>query len=201
VNKDCSTIERQLPPGVPASLDHSKVSPVVMETLADASRSKEWPVYLVGSTGTGKTCAAVSAYMRCKSRWVMYRNFAQFCDLVNACKADGGRGNVTEWVAGQPVTWVMGSLWHAVQHCNFLVLDEIGTRTDLDSRVDTLNRVLDLRCGKPLLLTGNIPLINLESHFDARVASRIVDGYVVEMSGKDLRYDGAKQRKRKVVVE
>lgn len=130
----------------------------------------------------------------------MYRNFAQFCDLVNACKADGGRGSTTEWVGSQPITWVSGSLWDAVQRCDFLVLDEIGTRADLESRVDTLNRVLDLRCGKPLLMTGNVSLAALESHFDARVASRIIDGFVVEMTGRDMRYEGAKNRARKVVV-
>lgn len=195
-----TSTDRVLPAGVPVSLDTSKVPAIVWQTMKDAIRSRKWPVYLWGSTGTGKTCAAASAYMKTTARWPMYRNFSQFCGLVNACKAGDGRGSATEWIAQQPVTWVTGSLWDAVQRCDFLILDEIGTRADLESRVDILNTVLDLRCGKPLLLTGNVPVKELEGQFDARVASRIIAGHTLEMTGKDLRYEGAKDRTRKVVV-
>lgn len=191
-------MRRPLPAGVVRHADLQKIPSEFREAISEASRQKTWPVYLCGMPGTGKTTTAALFYAYVNQEHVVYRTFSEFCELIMACRR--GDGTRTEWRGSQPVTWTEGSLWRAIEVCHVLVIDEIGLRSDLETRVEILQRLLDLRVGKCTVLTGNILPEHFEQMFDVRVASRLAAGIVLEIEGDDRRGEGLERRIRKVRV-
>lgn len=167
--------------------------------LNQAVKEKRWPMYVWGSTGTGKTTALAIAFSQVPLTVdAMFTQLTKFCELVTRCRKDG---EATEWIGDQCVTHTESHLWYRVKCCQFLFIDEIGVRSDLDTRVEILQRILDERVGKPTLMTGNVPFLSLEAQFDSRVSSRISGGYVLEMTGQDRRLEHFEERVAKVVVK
>lgn len=191
--------KRDLPSGVIRNPDRSRVPKIFFRMLNQAVKEKRWPMYVWGSTGTGKTTALAIAFSQVPLTVdAMFIQFTKFCELVTRCRKDG---EATEWIGDQCVTHTEGHLWYRIKCCQFLFIDEIGVRSDLDTRVEILQRILDERVGKPTLMTGNVPFLSLEAQFDSRVSSRISGGYVLEMTGQDRRLEHFEERVAKVVVK
>lgn len=173
---------RKLPVGVKSSITMAEVPEAFWKALSLSGNGQRWPLYVFGQTGTGKTCAAALVY----SKWpgmAMFRPFSQICEIVLGCRRNG---TFVEFDGENERVWNEGSFWHRISQVNLLVLDEI-TRPDLQSREEMLKTVLDFRQGKPTILTGNIPFAGFAGFFGMPIASRVAEGYVLELTGQDRR--------------
>lgn len=74
------------------------------------------------------------------------------------------------------------------------MLDEIGTREASGHRFDALLNLLEIRKGRPLILTGNLPVKEITKVYDDRILSRIFAGTLIEFTGNDRRFEGSVDR-------
>jgi DNA replication protein DnaC len=149
-----------------------------------------WPLFLHGSTGTGKTCAmlALSDHVyplnwRAQG-WPIYKDAEELSiDLIDAQQ---GRAFTAH---GAPIS--TSYIWNEIARSCFVILDEVGARSTVtDFRYDTVKRVLDKRHGKALAVVSNLPLPQIAELYDDRVASRLAAGTVVCLDGPDRRLSG-----------
>lgn len=75
---------------------------------------------------------------------------------------------------------------------SLLVLDDICDRSADDNQRASLSDIMDLRRGKPTILTGNFPpdQLSKDKLLDDRVVDRIQQGRQVEFTGPSLRSSG-----------
>lgn len=141
-----------------------------------------WPMTLLGSVGSGKTCAALSL---CDHVYrSMYETFAGHCDLLRM--AQEGK---FEWYSnGQGGKTTAPQVWKGYRDAPLVVLDEIGSREKVsDFQYGCLYDMLENRERKPLILISNLSLEELDRTFDERIVSRVIVGTVIEIEGSDLR--------------
>jgi DNA replication protein DnaC len=162
-----------------------RVSSLLAEKIgACADGRKPWPLFLHGSAGGGKTCAALVLADRVAS--VLFYDFVVLCGFLQEAKM--GRlispGEYSDTVIRPDEYWTD---WGKPHLC---VVDEIGTRdTVTDHQYETLKAAIDHRFGKPLVLISNLDLGQMSRLFDDRIASRIGAGTVVLVDHKDMRLE------------
>lgn len=175
-----------------------------------ARGERPWPLYLWSrEPGTGKTsCALVMLdhygplregceYSE-EVREVMlgFIDFASFPRVLRA----GEKGR--HWCSTDHHcdTVYDTTIWSNVRGANVLVLDDVrkpGDREQAwgDDYYGALKRVLDVRVGRPLIITSNLDpwepagggVPELVRVFDDRIADRILCGTVFELSGASRR--------------
>lgn len=141
-----------------------------------------WPLFLHGPAGTGKTCAALCLLDHVGGE---YFTVGDLCEKLNQSAmgrlewSREGRGG-TLW----PDRFRLIYLSQPV----LLVLDELGLRdTVSDAHYESVYRAVELRMGRPFVVISNHPLERLEKIYDARTVSRLGAGTLVEVSGADRR--------------
>ncbi len=141
----------------------------------------DWPLFVVGPPGTGKTCAALCLLDYAGGE---YHTTPGLCETLIRSAAGrlewhtGGRGGML-W----PETF-----WARLKAAPLVVLDELGARDRVsDHHYEAVKRVLDERHNKPLVFLSNLDLATLERVYDDRLASRIAAGTVVKVGGPDQR--------------
>ena len=159
--------------------------PVILDAVSRCGQNRQWPLYLYGHTGAGKTFAAGLVYSAWKKPAAWW-SLEEFCDILK-----GYNNSHTQLIrrsGGQQIELTLNNLWKWVESAGLIVIDEIGTRQASSQRFDALLRLLDVRRGKPMILTGNIdPKAAIAELYDERVQSRIVGGSIVVLKGQDLR--------------
>lgn len=157
-------------PNVPR--DWSLISPGLRQTLDDLGCGKaEWPLYLWGPTGTGKTCAALCLYDKVPD--VLWREAEQL------------EAAAFEREAPQ---------WRWFQDARLTIVDEIGAREgkrdDWGFQREALLRAWRLREFKPSIWISNLRGEDLDaSDPHGRLYSRLCSGTVRELAGRDRRFD------------
>jgi DNA replication protein DnaC len=179
-----------LPGGVDAA-ELEQVSPAVRDAIRRCHAQRRWPLYLWGSPGTGKTCAAAVAYRLWKPS-AAWMSLSEMCDTLKAFSTSplqlvpSGDRSVELTLAG---------FWRRLGHLGLVVIDEIGTREATAHRYDAFRDLLQTRTGKPLIITGNLnPAESLVRIYDDRILSRITAGVIVEVKGPDRRMIGLEDR-------
>jgi DNA replication protein DnaC len=163
----------------------------VWATIKHCAAGGHWPLYLWGSTGIGKTCAAAVAYSLWRpSAWWM--SLTELCDTLKGFNAQSFQLITTP--TGK-IELSLTGFWERMRKMGLVVIDEIGTRDASPQRYDALLRLLETRQGQPLILTGNLnPRGEIPKVYDERVQSRIYAGVALEVTGPDRRLDGIKER-------
>lgn len=159
----------------------------VRGVIRDVTTGKApWPLTLTGRAGSGKSCAAllVADYV---IGVVEYYTLQKLCsDLIDADKG-------LIW-SGGPHSVAISSreIWGNIDKAALVIIDEIGTRS-IDWARDTLQRVIDSRECRPLILVSNLSPSQFDSVYDSRIQSRIDGGTVMDMSYfPDRRQDASK---------
>lgn len=147
---------------------------------------RQWPLFVTGETGVGKTTAAALAFMAWRARNVEWTTFRRLCEIANRCSKTGEC-----YEPERELTWRGSSLWHSIGQKSLLVIDEVCSRPD---QSEVLKAALDERFQKPTIITSNLPLEMLEESFDKPTASRIAAGRIFQMKGEDFRYQGLAER-------
>lgn len=150
----------------------------IRHCVAGAAR---WPLVLSGSSGTGKTCAALCLLDYAGGH---YWAAADLCEELR--RADAGRLETRRTGYGQTI-WPE-DMWEWIKKAPLVVLDELGCRDRVsDFQYETAKRVLDKREGRPLMVLSNLTLAVLAELYDDRFVSRLASGTVLELAGEDRR--------------
>ena len=150
--------------------DHTRIDPAIKEKLATILR---WPLFLFGFPGTGKTCAALC--MADTGRSAVYRRVPDMLDeLIRMSKGDLKKDDAVWWTT-----------WESV---GIVILDELGSREQVsDFHYENVLKAIDSREDKPAIFISNLPIHKLVNIYDARIASRLAAGTVIEFTGPDRR--------------
>jgi hypothetical protein len=86
------------------------------------------------------------------------------------------------------VVWTSPKWWSWIATRPLVVIDDIGIRGRAsDAAYEAFKGLLDVRSGKPLIVTSNHDVAVMATIFDARVFDRIACGTVAEMVGDSRR--------------
>lgn len=167
--------------------------------MRQAFAEKLYPVYLSGTVGLGKSFAAAMVYTRWHGPSVTFLSYADLIGLSIRADKDGGISRITN--SGQMVDLTAAQWWKWLADVSLLIVDEIGTGMAHEWRREMLWKVLEIRKGKPLLITGNLAAKGLLEQFDARIQSRILAGTFIELVGNDKRLEGVRGRVHRIEVK
>ncbi len=164
----------------------AQIDPGLRSHLRELVSGKSpWPFFLHGQPGGGKTCSAL-----CLLDYAGGEYWALSRWLNELIQADKGR--LTWSYEGRSGDLTVDMLWSRWRYAALAVLDEVGTRDHVsDFHYESLQRCLDDRHGKPLVVVSNLDPAALERAYDYRIVSRLTSGTVVQLGGKDRRIDAA----------
>jgi len=167
------------------SLD--EVNPLLWRHMLDLCEGKlEWPFYLYGGVGSGKTCAALCLVDRIEKA-----QFWTMPDFINHFESVK-QGNVQWYDVGTGDVMSTKRWWNEVASWPLLVLDDVGLRdVSNENHRETLWLALLAREEKPLICTSNHNPNALLGVYDDRVHSRICCKTVFDLRGRDRRFDPA----------
>ena len=144
---------------------------------------ESWPLVLTGEAGRGKTMAALCVADHC--RWAEYFTVSGLCEILNRAKFQGG---LTWTHEGHSGTWYATDIWRIIGEASLVILDELGSRENVsDAQYETVKDVIDSREDKPFIAISNLKLEQLSSVYDGRISSRLSQGTLFEVGGKDRR--------------
>jgi len=145
------------------------VNESLVQVFRDLVAGKErWPLFLHGPVGTGKTSAALCLADWCDTATIVTPD--RLCDITKRDNAE------TEW--------------DFIARKELAILDELGTRTVNEFHYSVVKRFLDEReehAGRVGIYISNIKPSDVSTLYDDRIASRLLCGTRVELSGKDRR--------------
>jgi hypothetical protein len=122
-------------------------------------------------------------------KWISY---AAFCGRLAEIRRNGE--TVIYHPRGGASDLTEASWWRYWSTTALVVIDEIGTRSDSDFRVEAMLQLLEARSGLATILTGNLDDAGIVDAFDERVLSRIRVGTVIRLEGPDRRLDRVRDR-------
>lgn len=177
-------LRRPLPNGIRA--EWSKVSPSLLATVRNASRSQAWPLVLWGNVGSGKTCLSALIYASWNNANVRWINAVEFARRVQTVRKEGQIP-----IAGSAYTVGETSLWETtVDTPSLLVVDDLGITDPTPSQVAIIYELIDRRRNKPMIVSTNLDLNEIEQLYDDRIASRLSAGTIIQFATRDLRASG-----------
>jgi DNA replication protein DnaC len=135
----------------------------------------EWPLYMYGRPGTGKTCLAALIYAAYK-RQPLWRRADELLIEIGTSRADG-YGTLKTKLDGSP--------------CVFL--DDLGVRPPTEAMTQALFDLMELRTRRPLVIVSNHTPDALAKIYDERIVSRITAGTTLEIVGQDRRVGQGKR--------
>lgn len=187
-----TAVNRPWPPGVQPIeweqlLPHQQ--PIALEALS-AWHHNVWPLVFAGPVGTGKSCLAV-LLSRLLPKAQFWAAPGLFAAIARCRTADSGtievRGADGEWSP-----WTEVRILRAIEQCDLLVLDDLGTRELTEMQTEVLLEVLNRRMRRPTIVTTNLTRTAIETTLGARVASRLLAGKQWWFRGPDQRSQTAK---------
>lgn len=154
-----------------------------LTAMIQAVNVDAWPLLLYGPAGSGKTCAAAVVAIAWDRESIFHAPKIFFASASWVIRALSMHEN------SRP-------LLNSLRDCSLVILDDIATRSATDAAADALLLILNLRARKPMIVTSNHGPKSLETAFgDARIASRLMAGAMIEFPDKDKRLDTARVTK------
>lgn len=137
----------------------------------------EGNLLLVGPTGVGKTGLAISVMQERIGQGIpsLFVSVPELLDKIRATYS--GQGDFTE-------------LMEVIKTIDLLVLDDLGAHHPTQWAREKLFQIIGTRhdWGRPMVITSDRPLGDLEEAIGRRTLARIVEhGVVIEVGGRDLR--------------
>ena len=147
------------------------------QRIREAVQARQWPLYIHGPTGTGKShlMALIHASVDRGAVWRRADDLLEDLSQIRRTSLDR-------------------ELRNQVRGCRLLCLDDLGVRVPNEYMGSQLFDLLEARRGKPLVVTSNHPLgrmagqaTPLSELYDDRIISRLAAGTVIAMLGSDRR--------------
>lgn len=192
--------DRRPPAGV-FGADWMKVSPRLSEAITEALVARKWPVVLSGPVGLGKSYAMACVYMGWRKH-AIWRNSGDLLSRITQCRTSPTKSISVSRPDGGTFEEFEQSIYGKLSDVDFLCLDDVGVKRPTETQREIFNNIIDLRAGKPLMITTNLSSEQFEDVFDARTLSRLWGGSeghgcVILCEAKDRRLTGTKVIKAK----
>jgi hypothetical protein len=183
---------RDAPAGIPnVEADWRQIKPELIEIFLEAGQRPAWPVYVWGKPGRGKTSAAAAAFRRWPHGRPSWLRLGEWIRLVQDCKADG-----PQRFGGSGRPYHADHYWRTrVQEPTLLIVDDVGVRSATEPQREIITELIDRRGTRPTIYTSNHGIKELGEVYDGRIASRLLRGIPVELTGPDRRLEGVSVRK------
>ena len=151
-----------------------QVEPRLCEVFRKLATGEEnWPLFIFGEPGVGKTCAALALCDVIET--AAYLTTEELCDRTMAQPA----GEVQE-------------MWETIGQKHLAVLDEIGCRERVTHlHYSTTKRFLDVReleASRVGIYISNVQPDDIGRLYDRRIASRMLAGVCFHLKDRDRRY-------------
>ncbi len=176
---------REPPEGMDA--DWSLVKPELQVALREAVNGSKWPIYLYGDQGRGKTCAMAALYRKvdpCPS-WVDMQRF-----IRNVQRTRTSEDHKIYDFTNHGSTEL--DLFRRFSDTALMLVDDVGIRAPSDSAFEVVYELVNRRGKRPAIYTSNISPDRLHTVYDGRVASRMLAGVAIHLTGKDRRIESLK---------
>jgi DNA replication protein DnaC len=157
-----------------------------MHAFRDAIVSKRWPIYLYGPAGRGKSYGMAAIYLGWHTENAQWYDVSQLLRKIIRCRMEGG--HIQEMGPnGIPYDLYEDKIFRKVADAHLACFDDVGLRSPSDSMYDAWYALVNSRKRLPTVYTGNLRPDELHKVYDARIASRITEGTVIELTGDDRR--------------
>lgn len=144
-------------------------------------QSKKGNILFLGNTGVGKTFLS-----NCVAKELLDKGYAVF--YVSA-------GTLFEQISDVVMNknLIPGSqdFYHTVNDCDFLIMDDLGTEFTNNFTASYLYTLINDRLlrRKATIISTNLSLTELRSHYSERIFSRLCDSYLIyNIYGDDIRF-------------
>ena len=147
--------------------------------------SKKWPIYLTGSVGAGKSCAAACVYKgwRSTARW---HRATEIVSDVLTCRTNGKGYVIRSNGSDQWSEWER-NIRDKIAEASLVVFDDVGLRDPSPAAYEVFYLMVESRKDKPTIYTSNLDASQLRATYDDRIASRVLCGTRIRMRGDDRR--------------
>jgi DNA replication protein DnaC len=135
----------------------------------------EWPLYIHGKPGTGKTCIAALIYGAYKRR-PMWRRADELLIEIGTSRADG-----------------YAALKEKLQKSPCVFMDDLGVRQPTEAMTQAMFDLMELRARRAMVIVSNHTPDALAKIYDERIVSRITAGTTLYIGGKDQRVGKGKR--------
>ena len=159
------------------------IDPALRQVIRDLVFGKlPWPLYLHGEAGSGKTCA-----VQC-----MVEQFGGWYNTLPELSFDLRQAMLGKLQTSSGFQRTEYEIWRDWETTNLVILDEIAAKNLTPHQYETLKHAIDLRHEKPAGFISNQNLQGIDRLYDDRIASRLGEGTVCELTGdrrnrKDVR--------------
>jgi DNA replication protein DnaC len=160
-----------------------QISPVILDALMQVfNGSNPWPLFITGSVGIGKSCAAMAMidHLQVSRRYSKSNDFVS--DTMKASRGELVRGSFTHSSESFSKDWAEASI---------TCIDEMGSREKVaDWPRDIIQDLIDARGRRPSIWISNLALDDLALIYGNRIVSRLSEGTQITMTGTDRRLKG-----------
>lgn len=195
------TTQRPLPVGfgdAELELCHEHARDEVRKIVVDGDTNdgrNPYPILLWGPTGTGKSYVAALMHSHYEGSSVFVRANRFIQDIIT-CRSSRFKTVSQRYQGGDPQYFGEAydrsekQIWNmALRSDSLWVIDELMLDNPTATARDVIYTLVDLRQGKPTIITCNRDLAGIASKamYDDRVASRISCGTQIHVGGDDRR--------------
>lgn len=176
--------EKRWPVGVePATWSQADQKAVCRALQAMSDRS--YPLVIGGAVGVGKSCLAALLWSLVPG--ARYIEASELIGHVMTARTSDSKTSQMTLSDGGVVDRSETEIMRWVEQASLLVLDDVGKRQLTEPQADALLRVVNLRLGKPLIVTTNCTAIDLPQFVGERINSRLRSGTGFRLEGTDRR--------------
>jgi DNA replication protein DnaC len=161
----------------------AKIVVQALQAISDGA----WPLVIAGDVGAGKSCLAALLLSLVPDRSARMFDCSTLLAHVMECRTSPSGATLMPLLDGGSVDRTESQILRWIDQMSLLVLDDVGVRALTEPQSEALLRIVNLRHGKPLIVTTNIKPENLADLVGPRIYSRLRPGTVIWMGGEDLR--------------
>jgi predicted ATPase len=175
------------PPSPYEDLDIKQISPKLYEAIRSAHAESRWPVYFHGNPGRGKSYAMAALYCLWTGRNPVWFDVSALLRSIMRCRTSDDGAIYETRPGGESVLVYESGIMSRIRNADLACFDDVGLRSASDAMYDAFYEIVNSRKGKPTIFTGNLSPKELKEVYDARIASRILAGTLIEFTGEDQR--------------